>query len=71
MKVNNDTRVYIHILIGALLIRLKSLHVKSGIFEEIWSSSETLQVNTLGLVSDFLLVQFLLVDRLKTKPKAG
>ena len=52
VEVNNDTRVYIHVLIGALLIRLKSLHVKKGVFEEIWSNSDTLQTNALGWIAD-------------------
>ena len=52
VEVNNDTRVYIHVLIGALLIRLKSLHVKKGVFDEIWSNSDTLQTNALGWIAD-------------------
>ena len=50
--INTDTRNFIHTIIGALLIRLKSLHVNRGIFDEIWSNSETVQTNALGWIGD-------------------
>ena len=34
--VNSETQTFIHIIIGAILIRLKALHVKNGNFHDIW-----------------------------------